>query len=132
MVTDPIGDLLTRVRNASRAGHLTITVPTSTAKLNVLEVLKAEGFVDRIDTFRDKQNRDFTKIFLRYADDGEPVIREVTRLSKPGRRLYRRSEEIKPFKGGLGITIVSTSKGVITDKQARELGVGGELVCSVF
>ena len=132
MVTDPIGDLLTRIRNASRAGHLTITVPASKAKERVLLVLKDEGYIDRIDTFDDKQGRAFTKIFLRYGHDGEPVIREVNRLSKPGRRLYRRSEDIKPFRGGLGVTIVSTSKGVITDRQARELGVGGELLCSLF
>ncbi len=132
MVTDPIGDLLTRIRNASRAGHLAVTFPASKSKGRVLEVLKAEGFIDRIDNFADQQGRSFTKVFLRYTHDGEPVIREVTRLSKPGRRVYRRSEEIKPYKGGLGLTLVSTSKGVVTDKQARELGVGGELVCSVF
>jgi len=132
MVTDPIADLLTRLRNASRAGHLTITIPASKAKERVLAVLKEEGFVDRIDTFKDQQSRAFTKVFLRYDQDGGPVIREINRLSKPGRRLYKRSEEIKPFKGGLGVTIVSTSKGVITDKQARELGVGGELLCSLF
>jgi len=132
MVTDPIGDLFTRIRNASRAGHLTITVPASGAKLRILEVLKEEGYVDRIDSFKDQKNKAFVKVFLRYTQDGEPVVREVTRLSKPGRRLYKKSTDIKPFKGGLGVTLVSSSSGVITDKKARELGVGGELLCSIF
>lgn len=132
MVTDPIGDLFTRIRNASRAGHLTITVPSSAAKVRILNVLKEEGYVDRVDSFKDQKGKAFVKVFLRYTQDGEPVVREVTRLSKPGRRLYRKSVEIKPFKGGLGVTLISSSSGVITDKKARELGVGGELLASIF
>lgn len=132
MVTDPIGDLLTRIRNASRAGHLTITAPASKAKERVLEVLKKEGYVDRVDAFKDKQGRSFLKVFLRYDQSGAPVIREINRKSKPGRRIYLGCDAIKPFKGGLGINLVSTSRGVLTDSQARELKVGGELLCSVF
>ena len=86
MVTDPIADLLTRIRNASRAGHLTITAPGSKAKERVLEVLKQEGFVDRIEAFKDPQGKGLIKVFLRYDQDGEPVIKEIHRGSKPGRR----------------------------------------------
>jgi small subunit ribosomal protein S8 len=132
MVTDPIADLLTRIRNASRARHVTVTVPASKSKERVLNVLKEEGFVDRVDTFKDQSGKSFMKVFLRYDHAGAPVIREIRRLSKPGRREYVRKDQIPYHRGGLGTVIVSTSRGMLSDREARKLGVGGELICSVF
>ncbi len=132
MVTDSISDLLTRVRNAQRAGHPSVTVPASRKKERVLQVLIDEGFIAGIEKTVTDGEKPAIKIFLRYSDTGQPVIREITRMSSPGRRIYVEKDNIPYCRGGLGTVIVSTSKGVMPDREARKLGVGGELVCSVF
>jgi len=131
-MTDPIADLLTRIRNASRAGHLTVNIPASKTKRTILEVLKTEGYLDKVEDFEDVSGHKNFKVYLRFSQQGRPIIRELTRLSRSGKRVYVGKEEIRKFRGGLGMYVVSTSKGMLTDSQARELGVGGELVCSIF
>ena len=132
MVTDPIADLLTRMRNAQLAGHPSVTVPASLMKQSVLQLLVEEGFIARFDKQDDAQGKPVLKIFLRYDDRGRPVIKELKRISRPGRRIYVGKDEIPLNRGGLGVTVVSTSKGMLSDQQARKEGIGGELICSVF
>lgn len=131
-MTDPIADLLTRIRNASRAGHLTVNVPASKTKQRILEVLKKEGYIDRVEDFLDANDHKVLKVYLRFSMQGRPVIQELNRLSRSGKRVYIGKDDIKRFKGGLGLYLISTSKGMLTDKEAREQGIGGELICSVF
>jgi small subunit ribosomal protein S8 len=131
-MTDPIADLLTRVRNASSAGHPTVTIPASRTKERILEVLKREGYIDRVEPLKDEDGKTSLKIYLRYSLQGRPVIKELRRMSRSGKRVYLAKDEIPRSKGGLGIVIVSTSQGMVTDEEARKLGVGGEPICSVF
>jgi len=132
MVTDQIADLLTRIRNAQNAGHPTVTVPSSKEKLNILKLLETEGFISRILDEKSEEGHPITKIMLKYTPDGDAVINEIKRISTPGRRMYVQCKDIPKVRGGLGIILVSTSKGVVSDREARKLGVGGELICSVF
>ena len=132
MATDPIADLLTRIRNAAAAGHPTVSVPASKVKLQILRVLQEDGYIDRFDSVKDAASKPAIKIFIRYAGTGVPVIQEIKRLSTPGRRRYVSTDEIPRARGGLGVVVVSTSKGVMTDREARRQGIGGELICSVF
>lgn len=132
MVTDPIADLLTRLRNASRAGHPTASVPVSTMKRDVLKLLQDEGYLDRVEEYDDADGHKQFKVYLRYVQEGKPVIREMKRLSRPGKRVYVSKDEIPNFRGGLGLYVVSTSRGVLSDTTARKEGIGGELLCSVF
>lgn len=132
MVTDSIADLLTRIRNAQMAKHPACFVPASKKKERVLEALVAEGYVERFERVEDKDNKPALKVYLRYESTGVPIVREVNRISKPGRRVYVGSEKIPYCKGGLGTILVSTSQGVLTDQEARKRGLGGELICSVF
>ncbi|MCB0359598.1 MAG: 30S ribosomal protein S8 [Bdellovibrionales bacterium] len=131
MYTDPIADLLTRIRNACSAGHVSTTIPASKQKEAILTVLKEEGFIGRFER-RENGAKPTLEVFLRYMNNGKPVIQELTRLSKPGRRRYVGKTDIPKFKGGLGVVVVSTSQGVMSDQEARKRGVGGELICSVF
>lgn len=130
-MTDPISDLLARIRNAQLAKHDRLDVPASRLKLEVVKLLKDEGF---IKNFREVEDTPVGKIrvFLRYSAEGVPAISHLEKISKPGRRVYRKSEELKPVRNGLGIGIVSTSQGLLTDVQARERRVGGELLCEVW
>jgi small subunit ribosomal protein S8 len=130
-MTDPISDLLTRIRNAQLAKHDRLDVPASKLKLEVVKLLKEEGFVKN---FREIEGAPVGKlrIFLRYSPEGVPAISHLERISKPGRRVYRGADEIQPVRNGLGIGIVSTSRGLLTDIQARERRVGGELLCEVW
>lgn len=130
-MTDPISDLLTRIRNAQLAKHDRLDVPTSKLKLEVVKLLKDEGF---IKNFREIEAAPQGKlrIFLRYSAEGVPAIAHLEKVSKPGRRVYRGSAEIQPVRNGLGIGIVSTSQGLLTDAQARERRVGGEILCEVW
>ncbi len=131
-VNDPIGDLLTRIRNGLMANHTHVLVPKSKMKKGILELLVREGF---LASFEEVKNDSFSsfKIELKYnAKTGEPVITEMKRISKPSRRMYSHVSELRPYKNGYGIYIVSTSKGLLTDKEARKQNVGGELVCSVW
>ncbi len=130
-MTDPIADLLSRIRNAQIAKHDRLDVPMSKLKLEVVKLLKEEGFVKN---FREIEGVPVgtLRIFLRYTQDGVPAISNLERISKPGRRVYRKADEIQPVRNGLGIGIVSTSQGLLTDAQARERRVGGELLCQVW
>ena len=130
-MTDPIADMLTRIRNAARASHDSADIPGSRIKVNIAKVLKSEGYIKNFRVVSDGRHR-MIRVFLNYDDQGQPVIGGVKRVSKPSCRVYCRHDEIPSVLGGFGISIVSTSKGLVTDRQAREMGVGGEVVCSVW
>lgn len=132
MVTDKVADLLTRIRNAAQVNYPTVDVPASTYKKRILEVLRDEGYVEDFRDHTDEAGHPAFRIVLKYEQDGKPAFRSLQRMSKPGRRLFKQSKEIPVFRGGLGTVIVSTSKGVMSDRQARGEGLGGELICSVF
>jgi len=131
VMTDPLGDMLTRIRNGQRAGKSSITSPASKLRVNVLDVLKREGYI------RNYKSGDTTKgaaeltIELKYHD-GAPVIKEIDRISKPGRRVYSKIADLPKIYGGLGISILSTPRGVMSDVEARAANVGGEVLCRVF
>jgi small subunit ribosomal protein S8 len=126
---DPISDLLTRIRNAQMAGHKNVEMPNSKIKRSILKVLLDEGFIDGYTA--DEEVKSALSVDLRYHN-GSPVIEEIKRVSRPGLRIYKESDEIPSVRGGLGVAIVSTNKGVMTDKRARAAGVGGEVLCTVF
>lgn len=130
-VTDPIADMLTRIRNAIMARHDNVSVPTSKMKLAIARILKEEGFITDYEIGRDKPHRDI-KISLRYFDDNQPAITGLKRVSKPGLRVYVQKQEIPRVYGGLGIAVISTSKGVKSGQQAWRQGTGGELLCYVW
>ncbi|MDH4227771.1 MAG: 30S ribosomal protein S8 [Deltaproteobacteria bacterium] len=130
-MTDPIADMLTRVRNAQCARKKDVIIPASKVKTEILGILKEEGYVGNITVVKE-DSKSKLKVELKYGPDNKGVIAEVKRLSKPGRRLYVKSDAIPDIVNGLGVAIVSTSKGVMSDKKARELGLGGELICSVY
>lgn len=132
MVTDQIADLLTRIRNAQRVGHPTVSVPASKSKTRILDVLVAEGYLEKYETSTSDSDKPELKVHLRYDSRGEPVIRDLQRMSRPGRRYYVPAEKIPVHKSGLGTVVISTSKGMITGREAKTLGVGGELILSVF
>lgn len=131
-MTDPISDLLTRIRNAHLAKHDRLDVPVSRLKLEVCRLLKEEGFIKNFREVEGTGPSKSVRIFLRYSPQGEPAINYVARISKPGRRVYRRASEIQPVRNGLGVGIVSTSQGLLTDAQARERKVGGEILCELW
>ena len=131
-MSDPIADLLTRIRNAYTAGHPKVSVPASKMKLAVAEVLKQEGYIEAVTEKKGETVGSSLELTLRYPDPKRGVLHEVRRISNPGRRVYVGKQEIKNFKGGMGISIVSTSRGIMTGKKARSLGVGGELLCTVW
>ncbi|MEM1202114.1 MAG: 30S ribosomal protein S8 [Acidobacteriota bacterium] len=130
-MTDPIADLLTRIRNALLAKHDRLDVPASKLKRNICALLKQEGFIQDFETI-EHQPQDLLRIFLRYSPEGLPAVRRMARVSKPGRRVYRGADDIKPVLNGLGVAIVSTSRGLLTDREAREQRVGGEILCEVW
>ena len=126
---DTLADMFTRIRNAQMAEKASVTMPSSKMKLSVLEVLKAEGFIDSFAV--SGESKPEVTVQLRYFE-GKPVIEEIKRQSRPGLRNYKGTEELPKVRGGLGIAIVSTSKGVMTDHAARKAGIGGEVICTVF
>jgi small subunit ribosomal protein S8 len=128
-MTDPIADMLTRIRNGQKARKVNVSMPASTAKSAVAAVLKDEGYITSFDTSGEGSDKSLN-VELKYFE-GTPVIETVKRVSKPGLRVYRGKEELPKVLGGLGIAIVSTSAGVMSDRQAREKGVGGEVICVV-
>ncbi len=130
-MTDPIADLLTRMRNAVLAKHDRLDVPHSKLKRSVCEVLKAEGFIEKFEVV-EHPPQDLIRIFLRYNREGVPAMRRLQRVSKPGRRVYRGADQIKPVLNGLGVAVVSTSRGLMSDQQAREQRVGGEILCELW
>jgi len=128
--TDPIADLLTRIRNAHLAKHDRLDVPLSKQKVEVCRILKESGM---IRSFRQVEGPPSSlRIFLRYSEDGSPAISHIARVSRPGRRVYRGADDIRPVLNGLGIGIISTSQGVLTDQQARERRLGGEVICELW
>lgn len=131
VMTDPIADMLTRIRNALVAKHESIEVPASNIKAAIAEILLEEGFIKNYTRIEDDK-QGILKIELKYGPNGEKVISGLKRISKPGLRVYVRKDQVPKVLGGLGIAILSTSKGVITDKKAREEGVGGEVLCYVW
>ncbi len=128
---DPISDMLTRIRNAQQAGIAAITMPSSTLKVAVARVLEEEGYIESHNASDQEGGKADLSITLRYHE-GKPVIEEINRMSRPGLRQYKSKDDIPQVKGGLGVVILSTNKGVMTDRAARAAGVGGELICSVF
>ncbi len=130
-VTDPIADMLTRVRNASRAGLRYAVIPASKMKIDITKILETEGFVRGFRLIRDN-GQGKIKIAMKYTEGGESVIRGIQRVSKPGRRVYKGVAELPKVRGGLGMSIVSTPKGVLTDAAARAERVGGELLAVVW
>ncbi len=128
-IQDPISDMLTRIRNAQMVGKTQVTMPASKLKSNIAKVLQEEGFIASFET-SDGPKAELT-IDLRYFE-GKPVIVEIDRVSRPGLRNYVGKGKLPSVRGGLGVAIVSTSKGVMTDRAAREAGVGGEVICTVF
>jgi small subunit ribosomal protein S8 len=130
-MTDPIADLLTRIRNASAVRHEKLYVPASNMKLRVVHLLMQEGFVRNFKVIRDNK-QDSICVFLKYTPDNLPVITHLERVSKPGRRTYVKFKNMPRIRHGLGVAILSTSRGVMTDKQARSLRLGGEHICSVW
>lgn len=130
-MTDPIADFLTRIRNALMAKHDRLDVPASKLKTNISTLLKQEGFIEDYEVIEEKPQSTL-RVYLRYSDEGVPAIRRLARVSKPGRRIYRGADDIKPVLSGLGVYIVSTSKGLLTDRQAREARIGGEILCELW
>lgn len=130
-MTDPIADLLTRIRNGAMAKLQKVDIPSSNMKVGIVNVLKNEGFIKNYKLISD-QKQGILRIYLKYINDSDSVISEIKRVSKPGGRRYVKSDKIPSVKQGLGIAILSTSKGLLTDKVAREAGVGGELICTVW
>ena len=130
-MNDPIGDMLTRIRNAQMRGKSTVSTPASKLRGWVLDVLADEGYIRGYESGSDANGHPTLEISLKYFD-GTPVIRELKRVSKPGRRVYLGRDDIPQVRQGLGISIVSTSKGVMTDASARTNNVGGEVLCTVF
>jgi small subunit ribosomal protein S8 len=130
-MTDPIADMLTRIRNATMVRHDRTDVPASRIKLDIAKILKQEGF---IRTFKvlEEGPQGTLRIYLKYAEDGESAIHGMERVSKPGRRVYRGVEDLPRVRSGLGVAVVSTNRGILTDEQARSLSVGGEVLCRVW
>ncbi len=130
-MTDPIADMLTRIRNANTVKHETVDVPASNIKKEIARILLEEGFVRGYDVIEDGK-QGIIRIQLKYGQAGERVISGLKRISKPGMRVYAANQEIPKVLNGLGISIISTSKGILTDKQARKENVGGEVICYVW
>jgi small subunit ribosomal protein S8 len=130
-MTDPIADMLTRLRNATAIRHDRTDVPASKMKLELAKILKQEGFI-RTFKILEEGPQGLIRVYLKYAEDGEPVIHGLRRVSTPGRRVYRGVEELPKVRNGLGVAVVSTNRGVLTDEQARGLRVGGEILCEIW
>ena len=130
-LTDPIGDMFSRIRNAQMRSLDSIEIPSSNFRKNILEILKNEGYIKDYYIEKSENNKINLKINLKYYE-GDPVIKEIKRISKPGRRVYSRANSIPRVMNGLGFAILSTPKGVMTDSEARKNNVGGEIICRIF
>ena len=128
---DPISDMLTRIRNAKAVGHATVSVPHSQMKLAILKILKRDGLIEEYEK-KGKKVRKSILVTLRYHKDGSPYINDLKKVSKPGQRIYKKSSEIFPVKQGYGLAIVSTTSGLLTDKEARHKKLGGEVICEIW
>ena len=129
--TDPIADMIARIRNAQLRTLNTVSIPNSKFRARILDVLKEEGYISDYKFLTDKNNKGTLVVDLKYSN-GLPVIKEISRVSKPGRRIYTRAGSIPKIKNGLGIVIVSTSMGIMSDNDARSKNIGGEIICRVF
>ncbi|MDD4692146.1 MULTISPECIES: 30S ribosomal protein S8 [Eubacterium] len=130
-MTDPIADMLTRIRNANNAGHKAVEIPASKEKKAIAEILLEEGYIKKVE-YIDDDKQGMIKVALKYGEDKSRVIAGIKRISKPGLRVYVNKDEIPKVLNGLGVAIISTSKGVLTDKEARRAGIGGEVICYVW
>jgi len=130
-MSDPIADFLTRIRNAGIVYHDKVEVPASNVKKAIAEILKEEGFIKDVEYISDNK-QGIIRLYLKYVPNRERVITGLKRISRPGRRVYAKKDEVPKVLGGLGIAIISTSKGVMTDKQARKEGLGGEVICYIW
>lgn len=130
-MTDPIADMLTRIRNANTVGHATVDIPASKMKKAIAGILTEQGYIKGYDVI-ENEVQDVIRVQMKYGTDKERVISGIKKISKPGLKVYAKSGEVPKVLGGLGIAIISTSKGLISDKEARELGVGGEVICYVW
>ena len=130
-MTDPIADMLTRIRNANMVHHDTVEIPGSKIKLSIAEILKQEGFIKDFD-FKKDNKQGTIKVFLKYGPSREKVLSGLKRISKPGLRVYAQKDELPKVLSGLGIAIISTSLGIMSDKSARKAGVGGEVLCYIW
>ena len=130
-MTDPIADMLTRIRNANTVGHETVEIPASNIKKSIAEILLEEGYINGYEVIEDNK-QGIIKVQMKYGAGKERVITGIKRISKPGLKVYAKANEVPRVLGGLGIAIISTSKGVVSDKKARALGIGGEVVCYVW
>ena len=130
-LADPIGDMITRIRNAQLRELYHVTIPNSKFREKILEVLKQEGYISNYKHLSDSKNKSSLQVDLKYYN-GSPVIKEIKRVSKPGRRIYAKASSIPKIQNGLGLAIISTSKGIMSDNDARVKNVGGEIICRVF
>ena len=130
-MTDPIADMLTRIRNANTVGHDTVDIPASNMKKSIAGILYNEGYIKGYDITEDGK-QGILRVQMKYGADKERVISGIKRISKPGLKVYAKNDEVPRVLGGLGIAIISTSKGIITDKEARKAGIGGEVICYVW
>jgi small subunit ribosomal protein S8 len=128
--SDPIADMLTRVRNAVKAEHLKVDIPSSKIKVAIAKILKDEGFIKNYKIIEDNKQK-VLRVYLKYSDQNQSALLNIVRISKPGRRIYTKAEELKPVFNNIGIRILSTPKGVITNKAAQKLNVGGEVICEI-
>jgi small subunit ribosomal protein S8 len=131
-MTDPIADMLTRVRNANRMKFRSVNAQLSRVNLEIVKVLKRTGYISGFDVKKDANKKDILKIYLKYTDTKERVIQDLQRVSKPGRRIYVSSKKIPKVFNGFGVAIVSTPRGIMTDKEARLQNVGGEIICNIW
>jgi len=129
-ITDPLDDLLTRIRNGQSANKPTVSMPSSKLKVSVCRVLKQEGYIEDFAVKESENNKSVLDVSLKYYQ-GQPVIESIQRVSKPGRRVYKGADDLPKVLGGFGVAIISTSSGLMTDKEAREGGHGGEVLCTV-
>jgi small subunit ribosomal protein S8 len=132
MMTDPISDMLTRIRNAAAARHPRVDVPASKLKTEIARILKEEGYIQTFKLVEENKTRKILRVFLKYSPDRRSAITDLKRVSKPGKRQYVATREIRAVIGGLGISIVSTPKGLMTGRAARKANMGGELLCEVW
>ena len=132
MLTDPLADLLTRIRNANKARFETVDIPYSRLKTGIVNLLKREGYVSNFKVVSTENNKKILRVFLRYDDQKQPIITGLKRVSKPSLRVYARKDNLPSVRSGLGLAILSTSKGVVTDREAQDLNVGGEVLCYIW
>ena len=130
-MTDPIADMLTRIRNANTVGHETVEIPASKMKKAIAEILKEEGYITDFDVIEDDK-QGMIKVTMKYGANKERVISGIKKISKPGLKVYAKANDVPKVLGGLGIAIISTSKGIVSDKEARKLGVGGEVIAYIW